>query len=450
VSREASHRFVGEAQLFRDRVQAARALSAELGHYAHRNDVVVLALPRGGVPVGYEIARALGAELDVILVRKLGVPGHEERAAGAIAACGVRIVQLDPDTLVDEDQLDRVTRRAQRELELREKLYRADRQRLCVENRIVILVDDGIATGATMRAAIEAVRRDHPAKLVVAVPVIPAEGLERLRAEADEVVCLASPDQLGSISSWYADFRQVDDPTVRELLDRARRPDWRNAIRAGQQSAGGHDVKIPVGDLELDAQLSIPKNASGTVLLCSAGVGCPRSPRDRQLVAALNEAGLGTLSLSLLTVQEAAIDAETQELGFDVDLLAWRLHEVVSWIATPEHGEKPGIGLFSVGTGGAAALRVASRRPDAVRALVLRSGRTDLAGSSVLAHVLAPTLMIAGSRDAMVLALNREAVTMLRCPHRLEVVPGASQSFEEPGIADELARLTIEWFRHYL
>jgi putative phosphoribosyl transferase len=445
VSWEASQRAGAGMQPFRDRVQAARALAAELGHYAHRNDVVVVALPRGGVPVGYEVARALGAQLDVMLVRKLGVPGHEERSAGAIAGCGVRI-QLAPDVVVPE-QLERATRREQRELERRERLYRGERPRCCLEGRIVVVVDDGVATGATMRAALAAVRGSHPARIVVAVPVAPPEPLDRLGAEADEVVCLASPEQFGAISSWYGDFRQVDDASVRELLDRAALPDWRSSLRPGP-SQGGHELKLPIGDLELAGLLTVPDNASGTVILCSAGGGCSKSPRERQLIAEINEAGLGTLLLSLLTPQEEAIDAETQELGFDVDLLAWRLLEVVGWITGAVRPQS--VGLFGVGTGGSAALRVASRRPDIVRALVLRGGRTDLAGSSVLSRVLAPTLLIAGSRDPMVLSLNREAVSLLSCPNRLEIVPGATHTFEEPGMLDEVARLTVEWFRHYL
>ena len=209
--------------IFRDRRDAGRQLAARLTRYADRTDVLVLALPRGGVPVAYEVAKALKAPLDVFLVRKLGVPGHEELAMGAIASGGVRVLNED---LVDylripDEVIDAVAAVEQRELERRERAYRDDRPPPDVKDRIVILVDDGLATGSTMRAAAAALRLQKPRRIVVAVPVSSAETCEELRSEVDEIVCAVTPEHFQGVGLWYEDFSQTSDEEVRELLKRA-------------------------------------------------------------------------------------------------------------------------------------------------------------------------------------------------------------------------------------
>lgn len=210
---------------YADRTDAGRELARHLLPLAGRPDVLVLALPRGGVPVAYEVARALDAPLDVFLVRKLGVPGHEELAFGAIASGGARVLNDDilsvlalPDDLVAE-----VTRREERELARRERLYRGVRPAPPIAGRIAVLVDDGLATGSSMRAAVEAVRAHGPARTVVAVPIAPPATCEALRAEADEVVCAATPEPFHAVGAWYRDFSQTTDEEVRALLERAAR-----------------------------------------------------------------------------------------------------------------------------------------------------------------------------------------------------------------------------------
>lgn len=207
---------------FADRVEAGRRLAEALRGYAGRPDVVVLALPRGGVPVAYRVARALGAPLDVFLVRKLGVPGHEELAMGAIASGGTRV--LNPEVVaalgIPGGTIDAVAAREAEELERRERAYRGERPPPEVRGRTVILVDDGLATGSTMRAAVAALRRQEPARLVVAVPVGAAETCEALRAEADAVVCVLTPEPFYAVGLWYRDFAQTTDDEVRELLAR--------------------------------------------------------------------------------------------------------------------------------------------------------------------------------------------------------------------------------------
>lgn len=208
---------------FRDRREAGERLAAELTEYAHREDVLVLALPRGGVPVAYEVARALNAPLDAFLVRKLGLPGQEELAMGAIASGGVRVLNEEVVRAADVDMptVARVAAEEQRELERREREYRGDRPLLDVQGRTVILVDDGLATGTTMRAAALALQQQNPRRLVVAVPVAARETCEELRRDVDEIVCACMPEPFYAVGLWYQDFSQTTDEEVRELLARA-------------------------------------------------------------------------------------------------------------------------------------------------------------------------------------------------------------------------------------
>ena len=209
-----------DPQRFRDRRDAGRLLAAELSAYAHRPDVIVLALPRGGVPVAYEAARVLGAPLDVFVVRKLGVPGHDELAMGAVASGGVRVLNeaIVKGLHIPDDLIEQVTAREMGELQRRELLYRGGRPPPDLRGRTLILVDDGLATGATMQAAIAALRRRQPAKIVVAVPVAARETCAALRKEADEVICAATPEPFLAVGYWYQDFSQTSDEEVGDLL----------------------------------------------------------------------------------------------------------------------------------------------------------------------------------------------------------------------------------------
>ena len=219
--------------LFRDRAEAGRHLLSRLGAYQGRPDVLVLGLPRGGIPVAYEVARGLGAPLDVFVVRKLGVPGQEELAMGAIATGGVRIVNRDVvDALhIPPDVVDRAAAEEARELERREQSYRGERPEPQVAGKTVILVDDGLATGSTMRAAVAALRQQGPARIVVAVPVAAPSTCQELRREVDEIVCFATPEPFMAVGRFYDDFAQTTDEEVTELLAAARAGE--DAPRAG-------------------------------------------------------------------------------------------------------------------------------------------------------------------------------------------------------------------------
>jgi len=211
---------------FIDRPDAGRVLASRLLAYTDRPHVVVLALPRGGVPVGYEVARALHVPLDVFLVRKLGVPGHEELALGALASGGIRVLNREvvEGLRIPPEVIDWVAACEQRELERRNHEYRAGRAASDVQGKTVILVDDGLATGATMRAALVALRGEHPAKLIAAVPVAPAVPCQELGAVADEVVCVETPEPFYGVGWWYDDFSPTSDAEVSELLARSAQP----------------------------------------------------------------------------------------------------------------------------------------------------------------------------------------------------------------------------------
>ena len=435
---------------YRDRAHAGQVLAERLRHYVGRPDVIVLALPRGGVPVGYEVARALGAPLDVFVVRKLGVPGHEELAMGAIASGGVRVVNdvALADLGVDEGTIEVVARREQEELDRREQRYRQGRPPPDVAGKVAILVDDGLATGATMRAAVAALRRHRPSRIVVAVPAAATPTCDQLAGEVDEVVAAATPSPFRAVGLSYLDFSQTTDDEVRRLLDASR--------ATGQAD---QELTIPLGEaapgVALQAALVVPRQARGVVLFAHGSGSSRHSPRNRQVAAVLQEAGMATLLADLLTADEEQLDRRTRHLRFDIGPLAARLTALADWLAADERTAALPLGLFGASTGAAAALVAAARRPATVAAVVSRGGRSDLAGPA-LPLVRAPTLLIVGSLDTEVLELNRHALDRLAGvdavggEHRLEVVPGAGHLFEEPGTLEQVAALARSWFERHL
>jgi len=226
---------VFQAARFKDRVEAGQALAERLMQFSARKDVVILALPRGGVPVAYEVAKALHAPLDICVVRKLGLPGAEELAMGAIASGGVRVINDDVMTYVrvPDDIIEEITLREKKELERREQLYRGTREPAYLDGKTVFLIDDGLATGSTMQAAAAAVRAQNPYKIIVAVPVAPSEACLELSRHVDQVVCLMTPEPFYAVGLWYDDFPQTSDEEVRELLDRAYRETVSRGVEEG-------------------------------------------------------------------------------------------------------------------------------------------------------------------------------------------------------------------------
>jgi predicted phosphoribosyltransferase/predicted alpha/beta-hydrolase family hydrolase len=425
---------------FADRADAGRRLAQLLSGRTQPPPVVV-ALPRGGVPVAAEIARTLGAPLDVLVVRKLGHPQQPELGVGAVGEGGVTVLN---DALLRRAQVDgaalaHVEAREQEEVARRVARYRGDRPRAAVVGRAVILVDDGLATGFTARAAIEILRRAGAASVVLAVPVAPPETLADLRPLVDDIVCLHAPAEMWAIGQWYDDFSQTTDEEVTRLLAGAP-----SSAPAATTFDGEQEVLLQVGSRVLGATLAVPPDAPGLVLFAHGSGSSRHSPRNRYVAGVLGQSRLATLLFDLLTEDEAADRGNV----FDVELLADRLLGAATW-SRDQHLPTP-IGFFGASTGAAAALLAAAQLGPQVGAVVSRGGRPDLAIPR-LSEVRAPTLLVVGGRDTQVLELNRQAAEHLTgCEHEVAVVAGASHLFEEPGTLESAATLARDWFLTHL
>jgi len=394
---------------------------------------LVVALPRGGVPVGFEIAKALGAPLDILLVRKLGAPLNPEYGIGAIAEGGIRLIRSAELELIgiSRGELDEIVAHELAELERRQRLYRGNGKPYAVDGRTVLLVDDGIATGGTAVVAAQALRRHGAGKVVLAVPVAPPGTEARLAGAFDEVVCIEHPHGFFGIGQFYADFDQVGDDEVIQLL---------------QSAAPGQAVEIELAaGVRLAGDLRLPASAAGLAIFAHGAGSSRLSPRNRQVAEALNEAGFATLLFDLLTGDEELDRAKV----FDIALLSERLLAVTRWAQGEAELQRLSISYFGASTGAAAALRAAAQLGGEIRAVVSRGGRPDLAAAS-LEDVVSPTLLIVGGADRQVLELNEEAARRLRCEHEVAIVAGATHLFEEPGALGRVADLAADWFSAHL
>jgi putative phosphoribosyl transferase len=411
--------------------------------------VVVLGLPRGGVPVAFEVAQALGAPLDVIVVRKLGVPFHPELGMGAIGEDGARVLNDEVIRMarIGPEELGQVEERERVELDRRAKAYRHGRPRIPLEGRTAVVIDDGIATGSTARAACRVAKAHGASRVVLAAPVAPPDVVTELAHEV-EVVCVETPAQFWAVGQWYRNFDQTTDEEVTRLLLESASQDL---LVASEEPSGAdpplldRDIEVDAGQVRLAGRLTVPEHPGGMVVFAHGSGSSRHSPRSRFVAQVLNDAGLATLLFDLLTRDEEFDRAKV----FDIELLAGRLGDVSRWLrAQPATRELP-IGYFGASTGAGAALWAAADPGRDVSAVVSRGGRPDLAGTR-LADVDAPTLLIVGGRDQLVLDLNREAQAQLRCENRLAVVPGATHLFEEPGTLATAAGLACDWLRVHL
>jgi putative phosphoribosyl transferase len=445
----------GVGTVFADRVDAGRQLSHLLTRFGGP-DVVVLGLPRGGVPVAFEVAQALNAPLDVIVVRKLGVPDQPELGMGALGEGGVRIInpKVVRIAAVGAEELAAVEAQERAMLDQRARVLRGDQPPVALEGRTAVIVDDGVATGSTARAACQVANARGANRVLLAAPVASADAISDLGSDADEVVCVLTPAWLSSIGQWYEDFSPTSDEEVRDLLARAAARQLRTSVPVAAPSPSvnratpsGRDEETIVdpGGLRLPGHLTLPEGATGMVVFVHGSGSNRHSPRNRYVASVLNQAGLGTLLFDLLTRGEEADRANV----FDIDLLADRLLRATSWLRSESWGQGMLIGWFGASTGAGAALSAAADPDARVSAIVSRGGRPDLAGAH-LAEVQAPTLLIVGGLDTVVLGLNRTAQARLRCPNELMVVPGATHLFEEPGTLEAAAGLARDWFTNHL
>ncbi len=425
---------------FRDRDDAGRQLAAALLHYRGSHPVV-LAIPRGAVPIGQVVADALGGDLDVVLVRKLGAPGNPEFAIGAVDERGrVLLNEYAAQAGADDAYVQQVAARELALIRERRARYRPGRPAMALAGRTVIVIDDGLATGATMAAALQVIRAQEPARLVCAVPVAARDSLQRVSGLADEVVCLAAPHPFHAVGVHYLDFTAVSDEEVIALLAGQVTP------AATASVPGSKPVRIPADRVVLEGDLVTPSPSQGLVIFVHGSGSSRHSSRNRYVASVLNQRGFSTLLFDLLTAQED----RDRAARFDILQLARRLDAALQWVQQEPTLRDLPCGLFGASTGAAAALMVASARPGEIGAVVSRGGRPDLTGASGLSQVRAPTLLIVGGADLQVLALNRAAQASMPHVAELTIVPGATHLFEESGALEEVAVIAADWFTRWL
>jgi putative phosphoribosyl transferase len=423
---------------FTNRIDAGRQLAARLLQMdLPREGVVVLGLPRGGVPVAFQVAQAFQAPLDVIVVRKLGVPFQPELAMGAIGEDGVRIINHEVVDLagIDEGEMAAAETRERAELAGRARRFRGNRPRLDLHGLTAIVVDDGVATGSTARAACRVARAQGAARVILATPVASPRAIRELRHHADEVVCLETPAWFSAIGQMYTDFAQTPDDQVVALLEQsvARQP--------GVPPLRDDEVELVDGRVRLSGRLIIPDGALGIVVFAHGSASSKDNPHLWYVATVLTQARVGTLIVDLLTRDEQADRGK----AFDIPLLGERLINVTGWLQAEPDAHHFRIGYFGAGTGAGAALWAAAEHTLQIAAVVSSGGRPDLAGCR-LATVRAPTLLIVGARDHIVGRVNRDAQASLRGENRLTVVPDAGHQFEEPGSLQTVAELARDWF----
>ncbi len=427
---------------FESREDAAAQLAGALQAYRGQSPLV-LAIPNGGVPLGRELADALAGDLDVALVSRLALPGNAAATIGAITEHGWTYLldgpaggQPDPADVAKEQvaKLDRLRQQC--------AIYTSHRPRPDPRGRIVILADDGLATGATMMAAIHMVRRQHPARVVCAVPAGLADGLAAVRPYADEVVCLRVAGPGPDISHLYHCFPEVGDAEVRMLL----RHDAATAgAEGGRALADAMPVDIDCGGAVLHGVLDAPANPAGLVLMVQANGHGEHTVRNQYVARKLNASRLATLLVDLIAPREPM----RKDKRLDVALLTGRLRKVMQ--AVPglvlARLRLPAVPLacFGTGTAAAAALRVAGEAGNRLRSLVLAAGRPDLAGAESLRNVAIPTLLVIGAGDPEGIRVNDLAFAALHCPRQLRLVAGAGRVFEEPAAIEDLVALANGW-----
>lgn len=440
--------------LYRDRTAAGKAVSRALRGLDGRRDVVVLGLPRGGVPVARVVADALDAPLDVIVARKLGVPGLGEVAFGAIVEGSREIVE---DSVrwyigIPNRVAAPIVARERTELDRRVRLYRAGAPMIDLRDRTVIIVDDGLASGATLRAAAVSVRLRRPARVIAAVPVASPAHCEDVRSVVDELVAVATPDPFETVSAWYEDFAPVGDAEVLRLLGRPARAGAREG-----EAGGGVDlldergIAIPIAGsagraaASMIGELGLPDAAAtGLAILAHGGGSSRNSYRNRYLAGRLRQGGWATIRLDLLLEHERVADDLDGAARFDISRIAGRLVCAMEWAARERAPGADRMVLFGASTGAAAALVAAATRGDLIRGVVSRGGRVDLAGAALPA-VRSPVLMIVGGADAETLRATRACAGRLGGPSRLTVVPRAGHTFEEPGALGAVGEHSVRW-----
>jgi putative phosphoribosyl transferase len=445
--------------VFRDRAHAGDALGRALARFANESDLIVLGLAPGGAPTARRVADAIGAVFSVLISRKLSVPGVDELALGAICEGSERVVQ-DPVAWyigIPSQIVDRLASRERLELTRRIAIYRDGQDVPEMKDRTVILVDDGLASAATLRAAARAVRDKHPKRLIAAVPVSSRAALDEMREEVDEMIALVVPHAFDAVASSYDSFDRVTDDDVLTALGKPTRRVSRIVHDiSGRITDAERSIEIPIGDGRLVGDLATaqhfdvhhndedPDEPDALVVLAHDGSNSRDSYRNRYIAGRLRLGGYATLRVGLATKAEQATASETGEARLDAACMSARLTDVCDWaVRAGVYGARRMI-LLGAGTSAAAALSAAAQRQSNTLAVATRGGRVDLASPN-FARVRAPVLMIVGEADRDTLEVNRHATQFLPRGAKLIRIPGAGHTFAEPGALGAVAEHTVRW-----
>lgn len=426
--------------MFRDRQEAGERLGRKLREYSGK-DAVVFALLRGGVPVALEVAKAMKAPLELMVARKLGAPVNRELAIGAIAEGGGEYVdpRLTTHFNIDRGQLATIEKQAQAEMETYIHRFKHGKGLPNLRGKTAILIDDGIATGATALAAVRSLRAAGADRVVAATPVLSPHSLDHLIAEVDELVAVEEVEGLSAVSLWYEDFHQISDEEIFSLIE--NKPSEEFEISGSVES---RSVTVAISGRQLKGYVWQSKMARAWVVFAHGSGSSHKSPRQQFVARKLAGAGFCCLLFDLLDDEEAKDTAKV----FDIDLLARRLKEATQWLNNNFNLKRKPIAYFGASTGGAAALQAAATWSETLLAVISRGGRPDLA-QRYLKEVKAPVLLLVGERDAPVIELNEEAARFLST-FELRLIPGASHLFEEPGALEKVVNEAIEWLDRHL
>jgi putative phosphoribosyl transferase len=436
---------VNKQMIFSDREQAGRLLAEQLKKLSlPLKDPIVLALPRGGVPVALEIAQTLNVPLEPFIVRKIGSPENPEFAIGAVAEGGhYWINHATVESLgFHDEEIAWIVDSEKREVDRRATVYRGDRKLSSLENRDIILVDDGVATGSTVSVACRSLKKMGAKNIIVASPVCSRESISFLSGVADEIICLEKPTRFFAVGAWYEDFSEVTDEDVVHILQNFVQP-----ARTSPTLGLSEEITVEENGVRISGRLSIPETCRGLILFAHGSGSSRFSPRNMMIAKALQQVGYATLLFDLLSADEET----DQTYVFDIPLLAQRLELATRWVARhpqfKDHPKLP-IGYFGASTGAAAAIWAAADLGNRIFAVVSRGGRPDLAVPK-LREVIAPVLLLVGGDDDTVIELNEMALDDLTTGE-MEVIPGATHLFEEPGKLAEVGRHAIRWFDSHL
>lgn len=437
---------------FKNRQEAGKELALHLKELKLKNPVVI-ALPRGGVPIGAEIARELHAEFDILNVRKVGAPSNPEYGIGAITEGGLYWLndQAIESLGIHPKDIKPILDRELGEVNRRITTYRHDRPLLDLTDKTVILVDDGLATGVTALVAVEYLEQQAVREVILAVPVCARESAQLLKSQVKRVICLEQPERFYAVGLWYEDYSQLSDDEVTQALERhsKHKKPTRSIVPSMQASTKpvsleiDEEIQVSEDLVQLPGHLTLPSPCSGVVLFAHGSGSSRLSPRNQEVAKTLNQNQIATLLFDLLSPTEA----NDRTRVFDIPFLAKRLVLATRWIQRQNWYKSIPIGYFGASTGGGAALWAAADLGHEIAAVVSRGGRPDLALPR-LREVIAPSLLIIGGLDEEVIEMNEYALDFLTVG-QLIIIPNATHLFEEPGALESVAQHAAQWFKSH-